>query len=138
MDANTTSSCSNFAGLQSRFKAGAKAGKAATNDQRLQPPANFEPPQTLHCHRSCAAFTNSPCAQPKACEQKRLDMAACPIKEAFGHHDCGFTDEVTEDQLAKVNLTREIPLQKILWIGDNIHMLVSEPHDRVMEPRKTR
>ena len=100
MDANTANSYSNYAGLQSRFKPGVKAGKAATdhpqlqtpsyftgkaaaNHPHLQTPSNFaseETPQTFHCHRSCAAFTNSPCAQPEACKEKRLSMAACPIK----------------------------------------------------------
>ena len=137
MDEGTRDSCSNHAALQSRFKGGAKAGKAASNDQRPQTPDNSGPPQTLHCHWSCSAFTHSPCAQPKDCEEKCEVWTDCPIKEAFGDHDCGFSTEFTEDQLVIANVTRvennKQPLQKLRWLGDNRHMLVAAPHNRVME-----
>ena len=79
---------------------------------------------------SCAAFTNAPCAQPGICVERRLSQADCPIKEEFGHHNCRFQEAITEEEEHKINLTRQIPLKRIKWLGDNIHMLLSETRDR--------
>ena len=147
MDQDSRDSCSNIAALNGRFTGGAKAGKAASNDQRLQTPSSSGPPQTLHCHWSCGTFTScSPCAQPKECNNKCDDdtdntTLTCPIKEEFGEHECGFSNELTEDDLVSANITRvennKQPLQKLYWLEDNQHMLVAAPRDRVIKPRSS-
>jgi hypothetical protein len=133
MDAATSSSCSNYGALSGRFKQGAKICKASTDQPLLQPPpffSNIGATQTLHCHMSCAALTNDPCAHPYICIERRLGRVDCPIKEEFGHHNCGYQETVTEEEEHEINLTRQIPLKRIKWLGDNITMLVSETRYR--------
>ena len=61
--------------------------------------------------------------------RQKAGESRLPIKKEFGQHKCGFQEIVTEEEEREINLTRQIPLERVKWLGNNTPLLMSETHD---------